>query len=89
LRHHHFLIGVHKVLWVCGLRKRKERLNTRKGIGVGPVLNLPISDDEDDTGESVFDLESWFQSDVDESDEEIFNLDDWDLDANDIPLPET
>jgi len=41
------------------------------------------------TGESVFDLKAWFQSDVYESDQDNFNLHDWNSDANDIPLPET
>jgi len=79
------------MLWICGLRKRKEGLNTRKGIGVGPVLNLQMPKVQmmKMTGELVFDLKAWFQSDVYESDLENFNLDDWNSDPNDIPLPET
>ena len=75
------------MLWICGLRTRKEHKEKYRSRTSTKSTNDESSNDEDDTGELVFDLEVWFKSNVDESDEEILNLDDWDSDANDNDNP--
>jgi len=60
-------------LWFKEKKRRIEHKERYRSRACTKSTNDKSSDNKDDTGESVFDLEAWFQSDVDELDEEIFN----------------